>query len=71
MNNWLKRLAAGVILPGILLLSACGSAQNESATTDGIQERTIKAGIGNSKMHPQGQGMVKFKELLEEKVEGK
>ncbi|MEJ9229764.1 TRAP transporter substrate-binding protein [Peribacillus butanolivorans] len=71
MNNWLKRLAAGVILPGILLLGACGSAQNESATTDGIQERTIKAGIGNSKMHPQGQGMVKFKELLEEKSGGK
>ncbi|KQU25567.1 ABC transporter substrate-binding protein [Bacillus sp. Leaf13] len=71
MNNWLKRLAAGVILPGILLLSACGSAQNESATTGGIQERTIKAGIGNSKMHPQGQGMVKFKELLEEKSGGK
>ncbi|MFD6439712.1 TRAP transporter substrate-binding protein [Peribacillus sp. NPDC060186] len=71
MNNWIKRVAAGVILPGILLLSACGSAQNESATTDGIQERTIKAGIGNSKMHPQGQGMVKFKELLEEKSGGK
>ncbi|MGW6297637.1 TRAP transporter substrate-binding protein [Peribacillus butanolivorans] len=71
MNNWIKRVAAGVILPGILLLSACGSAQNESATTDGIQERTIKAGIGNSEIHPQGQGMVKFKELLEEKSGGK
>ncbi|QGQ46146.1 TRAP transporter substrate-binding protein [Metabacillus sediminilitoris] len=74
MKIWLKRFAAGVILPGVLLLSACsGGTQNESAATsaDGIQERTIKAGIGNSESHPQGQGMVKFKELLEEKSGGK
>ncbi|WHY69909.1 TRAP transporter substrate-binding protein [Neobacillus sp. SuZ13] len=78
MNNWVKRLAAGVILPGVLLLGACSNAggstttsKNESAATEGIQERTIKTGIGNSKTHPQGQGMEKFKELVEEKSGGK
>lgn len=60
MNNLFKRLAVGVLLPSLLLLSACGSGQNESASADGIQKRTIKAGIGNSKMHPQGKGMEKF-----------
>ncbi|MDQ7862767.1 hypothetical protein RCO48_22315 [Peribacillus frigoritolerans] len=67
MNILFKRLAVGVLLPSLLLLSACGSGQNESASADGIQARTIKAGIGNSKMHPQGKGMEKFKELVEEK----
>ncbi|KKI92160.1 ABC transporter substrate-binding protein [Bacillus sp. SA1-12] len=74
MNKWIKSFAAGVVLPGILLLGACSSAtQNKSAatTSEGIQERTIKAGIGNSETHPQGQGMAKFKELLEEKSGGK
>lgn len=76
MKKWIKRMAIGIVLPGILVLSACG---NESASTtktkeaapNGIQERTIKAGIGNSEAHPQGQGLVKFKELLEGKSGGK
>lgn len=76
MKKWMKRMAIGIVLPGILVLSACG---NESASTtktkeaapNGIQERTIRAGIGNSETHPQGQGLVKFKELLEEKSGGK
>ncbi|WP_419775952.1 TRAP transporter substrate-binding protein [Peribacillus frigoritolerans] len=71
MNKFFKRLAVGVLLPSLLLLSACGSGKNESASADGIQKRTIKAGIGNSKMHPQGKGMEKFKELVEEKSGGK
>jgi tripartite ATP-independent transporter DctP family solute receptor len=80
MNTWLKRLATGILLPGILLLGACSNdggsttvstTNNESTATDGIKERTIKAGIGNGEAHPQGQGMVKFKELLEEKSGGK
>lgn len=76
MKAWLKRLAVGAVLPGVLLLGACsndggGISKNKSVAADGIQERTIKAGIGNSQSHPQGQGMVKFKELLEEKSGGK
>lgn len=76
MNTLLKRLAAGVILPGVLLLGACSNedssaTKNESAATEGIQERTIRTGIGNGEAHPQGQGMEKFKELLEEKSDGK
>lgn len=77
MNTWLKRLAAGLVLPGVLLLGACSNGgnttttKNEVAATGGIQERTIRAGIGNGEAHPQGQGMVKFKELVEEKSQGK
>ncbi len=75
MNLLVKRLATGVLLPGMLLLGACSNgedaAKSESAPSNGIQERTIKAGIGNSETHPQGQGMVKFKELVEEKSGGK
>lgn len=76
MNNGLKRLATGVLLSGVLLLGACSNdgsstTKNESTATDGIQERTIKVGIGNGEAHPQGQGIVKFKELLEEKSGGK
>jgi TRAP-type transport system periplasmic protein len=69
-------MAIGVVLPGILVMSGCGkdsatSNQPEGEAVEGIQERTIRAGIGNSEKHPQGQGMVKFKELLEEKSGGK
>lgn len=72
----LKRLAAGIVIPSLLVLGACGSGSNDGGTTggapaEGIQERTINAGIGLSETNPQGQGLVKFKELVEEKSEGK
>ncbi|MDQ0247549.1 tripartite ATP-independent transporter DctP family solute receptor [Bacillus fengqiuensis] len=77
MKKTIKRIALGVMLPSLMVLSACGSNGDNSAKTggtakvEGIQERTIKAGIGNSESHPQGQGMNKFKELVEEKSGGK
>ncbi|MDQ0219472.1 TRAP transporter substrate-binding protein [Peribacillus cavernae] len=75
MKKWVKRWAIGIVLPGILVLSACGNNSDSNTTAssanDGIKERTIKTGIGNSEAHPQGQGMNKFKELVEEKSGGK
>jgi tripartite ATP-independent transporter DctP family solute receptor len=77
MKKTIKRIVAGVMLPSLIMLSACGGSSDSSAKTggtakvEGIQERTIKAGIGNSESHPQGQGMNKFKELVEEKSGGK
>jgi TRAP-type transport system periplasmic protein len=74
MKSWKKALM-GVILPGMLLLGACSSGTTEgsgkSGGGEGIQSRTIKAGIGLNEDHPQGMGLKKFKELVEEKSGGK
>jgi TRAP-type transport system periplasmic protein len=71
MKMWKKALM-GVILPGVLLLGACSSDSTEgSSSSEGIQSRTIKAGIGLNEDHPQGLGLKKFKELVEEKSDGK
>lgn len=82
MKKWFKNIAIGAIVPGLLLLSACGGGSSEggsadtdtdtdSAGSEEIQERTINAGIGNAEVNPQGQGLNKFKELVEEKSDGK
>ncbi|MBA9027350.1 TRAP transporter substrate-binding protein [Peribacillus huizhouensis] len=73
MNKWLKRTVMAMVLPSMLVISGCGADSTKSGgkVKEGIQTRTIKAGIGNSESHPQGQGMVKFKELVEEKSGGK
>ncbi|MBM7551610.1 TRAP transporter substrate-binding protein [Thalassobacillus pellis] len=70
MKKKLKSLLVGLAVPCLLLLGACSSTEaggNES----GIQERTLRAGIGLPKEHPEGQGLVKFKEIVEEKTDGK
>lgn len=74
MKKWMKRAALGLVLPGVLMMSACGSSSGSGETkeaAEGIQARTIKAGIGLNEDHPEGQGMIKFKELVEEKSDGK
>lgn len=43
----------------------------EEVASDGIQERTIKVGNGHNESNPQSQGMIKFKELVEERSGGK
>jgi TRAP-type transport system periplasmic protein len=71
MKSWKKTLM-GVILPGVLLLSACSSGANGGeSSSEGIKTRTIKAGIGLNEDHPQGLGLKKFKEIVEEKSGGK
>lgn len=74
MKKSLKRILIGTTLVSMFILSACGSdggSTKVALSKEGIQERTIKAGIGNNELHPQGQGMKKFKELVEEKSGGK
>jgi TRAP-type transport system periplasmic protein len=59
---------------GLLFLSACGSNSAQGGTKSnnhGIQERIIKAGIGLNEDHPEGQGLLKFKEIVEKKSGGK
>ncbi|WP_044731522.1 TRAP transporter substrate-binding protein [Geobacillus kaustophilus] len=58
---------------GLLFLGACGSSttQGNNTNNQGIQERVIKAGIGLNEDHPQGQGLLKFKEIVEQKSGGK
>ncbi|MEH7224707.1 TRAP transporter substrate-binding protein [Bacillus sp. JJ1566] len=75
MKNWLKKLGVGIIIPGMLLLSACGSPSTGNSDggnkSEGIQERTIKAGIGLNEDHPEGLGLKKFSEIVAEKSGGK
>lgn len=71
MKNWVKKLAIGVAIPGMLILGGCGATKTGGSEKGGIQERTIKAGIGLNEDHPEGQGLKKFKELVEKKSGGK
>ncbi|MDN4071890.1 TRAP transporter substrate-binding protein [Fictibacillus terranigra] len=75
MNHWVKKLALGIVLPGMLVLGGCGASKSGGSASgsgkSGIQQRTIKAGIGLNEDHPEGQGMIKFKELVEKKSGGK
>ncbi|RBW70947.1 TRAP transporter substrate-binding protein [Bacillus taeanensis] len=81
MKNLFKKLVVSVTLPSLLLLGACsGSSESTGSETSGgdntaaesgIQERVIRAGIGLNEDHPEGQGLLKFKEIVEEKTDGK
>ncbi|UFJ43416.1 TRAP transporter substrate-binding protein [Brevibacillus humidisoli] len=50
---------------------AANGATTDGESSSGIQERTIKVGIGLNEDHPEGQGIIKFKELVEQKSGGK
>jgi len=74
--HWAKRwVASMLVLLLVVASSGCGgkTESNVQATAGsaGIQERTIKAGIGLNEDHPQGQALKKFKEIVEEKTGGK
>lgn len=45
--------------------------ETENAAADGIDELVIKAGVGHNETNPQSQGLLKFKELVEERSGGK
>lgn len=66
-----RKVILGFLSIGLLFLSACGSNTTQGGTKSnnhGIQERIIKAGIGLNEDHPEGQGLLKFKEIVEKKV---
>lgn len=79
MKNWIKKLVIGFTIPSLLILGGCGTGGSDGKTanppqsseTGAIQERTLKAGIGLNEDHPQGQGLKKFAELVEQKSGGK
>lgn len=61
----------------ITVLAACGNGgaessggEGESASGDSGETKTIKAGIGLNSDHPQYKGLLKFKEIVEEKTDG-
>lgn len=59
----------------ITVLAACGNSDSESSSGDGDESasgetKTIKAGIGLNEDHPQYKGLLKFKEIVEEKTDG-
>ncbi|SEA76193.1 tripartite ATP-independent transporter solute receptor, DctP family [Thalassobacillus cyri] len=73
MKKLLTLLAASLM---IFVLAACGGDSNssgaegnESASGDG-ETKTIRAGIGLNDQHPQYKGLLKFKEIVEEKTDG-
>lgn len=86
MKKWVKNLSVSLIISSLLVLTGCGGAsggQKDSNTApaktadatstagDEIREHTIKAGIGLNEDHPQGQGLKKFAELMDQKSGGK
>ncbi|MFD2922225.1 TRAP transporter substrate-binding protein [Halobacillus naozhouensis] len=71
MKKKLKGLMIGLAIPCLVVLGACGSTETSGSSETGIQERTLRAGIGLPKEHPEGQGLAKFKEIVEEKTDGK
>ncbi|BCJ87594.1 TRAP transporter substrate-binding protein [Effusibacillus dendaii] len=76
MKTWVKRLGVSVLIPGLLAaVAGCGGGGSQTAqsttTAGGIKERVIKAGIGLNEDHPEGQGLKKFKEIVEQKSGGK
>jgi tripartite ATP-independent transporter DctP family solute receptor len=64
----------------MVALAACGGAKEETPTGEGettteptestAEVKTIRAGIGLNDQHPQYLGLVKFKELVEERSNG-
>jgi TRAP-type transport system periplasmic protein len=59
----------------VLTLAACGGNENASEgdkETDKVkvEVKTIRAGIGLNDQHPQYLGLLKFKEIVEEKTDG-
>ncbi|WP_029098872.1 TRAP transporter substrate-binding protein [Brevibacillus thermoruber] len=74
MKTWMKHAVICCTVPALLLLAGCGggsSASSAQPAASGIQERTIKAGIGLNQDHPEGKGLKKFAELVNQKSGGK
>ncbi len=74
-----KLLSLLVAVMMIAALAACGGGSEESSSSgngdsggdSGSEEsKTIRAGIGLNDQHPQYKGLVKFKEIVEEKTDG-
>lgn len=72
-----KLLALLFSVVTIFSLAACSSSEESSSSTEGTEKaeateevKTIRAGIGLNDQHPQFKGLLKFKEIVEEKTNG-
>ncbi|MBF0707824.1 TRAP transporter substrate-binding protein [Alkalihalobacillus hwajinpoensis] len=61
----------------IAMLAACGNSGEKASSnggdesaSNGGESKVIKAGIGLNDQHPQYKGLLKFKEIVEEKTDG-
>ncbi|GGD15656.1 TRAP transporter substrate-binding protein [Pontibacillus salipaludis] len=70
-----RLLTVAVTAMLILVLAACGGTESEGNSSNGDgsdsgEEKVIRAGIGLNDKHPQYKGLLKFKEIVEEKTDG-
>jgi tripartite ATP-independent transporter DctP family solute receptor len=80
MKKWFKKLTISLVLPSVLVVSACGNngstessstaKPSEQSSASEIQERTLKLGISLTQDHPLGQGLDKFAEIMADKSGG-
>lgn len=72
MKKKFKRFMAALAIPGLLLLGACGNSDQAGGEGEAADQETVtlRAGIGLPKEHPEGQGLVKFKEIVEKETDG-
>ncbi|MBB5323227.1 tripartite ATP-independent transporter DctP family solute receptor [Anoxybacillus tepidamans] len=69
-RKMIRKMMSGLLLIGLVFVSACSSNATQG-NDQKEQAKVIKAGIGLNEDHPQGQGLLKFKEIVEEKSAGK
>lgn len=78
MKKMLSTVLAGTFA---VFLTACGGGETtqengsasdngDSAATEQVEVKTIRAGIGLNSEHPQYKGLEKFKEIVEERTDG-
>lgn len=69
-----KFMTLSIVSILLFVLAACGGddKENAGATEGGTtgEKKTIRAGIGLNDSHPQYKGLLKFKEIVEEKTDG-
>lgn len=74
-NVFKKSISLLVLMSLILVVSACGNGASvdskDKGSSDSKDKYTIKVSAGSTEDHPIGQGLNKFKELVEESSEGR
>lgn len=66
-----KKIAVFLLLLCLVLLSACGNESSSGVSNAQNGVKTIRAGTSLNKSHPGYAGLTEFKEIIEEKTNGK